>query len=281
MAAVLQGLLDAADGRSPLSTPLVYIRYNLSHASQYGVSPAYTYVLQLLLLTVPPACLMLGPAWLRACRRQQLAALCAGVFVFSHSCIAHKEDRFLFPMLPLLFVIMGTALAPVPQQTFATMHPTWSFGVFQAGRRLFWLLNGLGLIVCSLSDAQRNWTMPLLHIARTTPPDETRQLVVIEPDIVPTYYLHGRASWRGYQTLSALDDARKDVVAPVDYVLLRALPDARGQAVLKRMGCQAPRRFDGDAVDRLLVRVNRHNLRRAATFLYPCSPAALTSFEAF
>lgn len=271
VACLAQGALDMAEGRPALSTPWRYVQYNMQHASQYGVSPIYTYVLQCVMLTLPPACLLLGPwAWARACRQNKLSFWLCLWFVAVHSLIAHKEDRFLFPILPLLLVLMGTALALEPHAQ--TLANRWPPRCYAFGRRLFWCVNTLGLVVCSLSDAQRNWTVPLLRIARATPPGQIRHLAVIEPDVVPSYYLDGRASWQGFADVASFYRATLQSKQQVDYVLLRAVPDAQAQTMLTDLGCGAPERFEGDLVDRLLVRVNRHNHRRAATTLLRCTP---------
>ncbi len=100
----------------------------------------------LFLLTLPPLTWWLAkPLW-RAYRKAPLIGIPLGVFVIVHSIIPHKEERFLFSVLPLAFALLGAALAQVKRPVAIA----------------FWTLNAVGLVVATLSDGQRSIIDPLV-----------------------------------------------------------------------------------------------------------------------
>jgi len=76
----------------------------------YGVSPWYWYLWQIGIRWKLGAALLLVPAvaW---SRRQVLPLLAAVVIVATHSAIAHKEYRFLYPAIPLVLVAAALGAA--------------------------------------------------------------------------------------------------------------------------------------------------------------------------
>lgn len=93
--------------------PYNYFNLNIVRqvAASFGVSPWYTY--QILLLTVPTVLWGLaiyGSFVISIVRHYQNPAVWAFIFfIVCHSLIAHKELRFLFPVIPLLplFMVWG------------------------------------------------------------------------------------------------------------------------------------------------------------------------------
>jgi hypothetical protein len=251
--------VDAIAGRGPFATILAYLDFNLGGSSQFGVSAWYTYVLQLLLLTVPPVTLWLAkPLW-RACRAHALVSLSLLVFLVAHSLVPHKEDRFLFPILPLLFVLLGAALAELRR------GDPWARRAFA----FFWGVNILALPVACLSDAQRSVTVPLLEIGYT---GEQVHLAIANIGRVPHLYLgHGHQVSR-YSNLEELGAAVRRGGHGPDFILVRPVPDEASVAALAEAGlaCRQPRIFAGDWVDQALVAINERNRRRRPTGLLDC-----------
>jgi hypothetical protein len=255
-----EGGRDMASGRPFLDTLIRYLRFNLQHSSKFGTSAWYTYLLQLVAYTIPPATLMLArPLW-RAARAHALLSLCLLVFVLAHTLVPHKEDRFLFPILPLLFVLLGAALAQLRE---AGRWHRLAFGFFVS-------INVIGLGVATLSDAHRNLTVPLSQIGASG----SYQVAVVGTHQVPHYYLGVRSRARGFKTWQDLRTAMGEGHRP-DYVLIRPVPEQGARAQLSSLGlaCTAAGTFPGDLVDRALVFLNpRHNKRRQPTGLFDCRP---------
>lgn len=254
--ALLQSGVDLSAGRAPFATPLAYLRYNLTQSSSFGVSPWYTYLGHLVAFTLPPVTLAIALPFVRGLRRHGTVATLFGVFVLAHSLVGHKEDRFMFPVLPLFFVLLATALEAAARGTL------WQARAV----RLFWVGNALALAVATVSDGQRNLTAPLLHIAQQ---GGNPRIATVGINLVPTYYLGGHGKVDTFADLPALQAAVADRGERFDYILLRDPDDAPGATALVPW-CTTPRLFFGDWLDRALVRVNRHNARRDATALLSC-----------
>ncbi|MFC1609957.1 hypothetical protein ACFL6C_03280 [Myxococcota bacterium] len=259
---LVQGGLDLFFDRPFFDTMLRYVSFNLGHSSKFGTSAWYNYVLQLIGYTVPPATVALaGPLW-RAARAHPLVAVSLVVFVLAHSLVPHKEDRFLFPILPLLFVVLGAALAAIRE------GGRWQRGALW----LFWIVNGLVLVPATLSDGHRNLTVPLSEIHNMP---GSYDVAVVGMKHAPAYYLGNGSRMHVMKELDTFcERVQRGMLSP-DFVLLRPVPDSN---VLARVGatglsCEGPREYRGDLVDRLLVVLNpRHNKRRAATGLLDCRP---------
>lgn len=109
-------------------TPLAYFRVNIveSKASSFGVQPWWWYFRKIVSETPPPVgivALALVPiAWFR--ERRHVLTWATIPFFLGHVVIAHKELRFLFPMVPLVttLVIVSFERFAVPLAT----RPVWA-----------------------------------------------------------------------------------------------------------------------------------------------------------
>ncbi len=100
-------------------TPLNYLRVNLieGRSAAYGVSPWWLILLYLFVALVPPFSLafiivLLAGSWYA---RQEVVVWTAAPFVAIHVLIAHKEPRFVMPLLYLIgpwFAICAESLPP-------------------------------------------------------------------------------------------------------------------------------------------------------------------------
>lgn len=93
-------------------TPWNYFNINIlkGAASAFGISPWYYYIEMILNATVlPVGCFILGCLWILIFKKPKLLLLWVILpFLIIHSFIPHKEDRFLFPLInfvPLLIVL--------------------------------------------------------------------------------------------------------------------------------------------------------------------------------
>jgi hypothetical protein len=115
--ALLFGLLDRLTWGEWFHSALVYLRFNLidGKASAFGTADS-GYYLRYLFRSMPVlSAVALALALLGARRAWGLAALCFG-YLFAHSLIPHKELRFLFPFLPLLFALAAVGLSQCPER---------------------------------------------------------------------------------------------------------------------------------------------------------------------
>jgi hypothetical protein len=101
------GVLDWLTWGAPFRSVLVYLQTNLSGvASQFGASTPLAYLGSEKALWGVATPLVVGTAALGAKRAPGLAATALAIAV-TFSAVAHKEPRFLYPALLILFVVCG------------------------------------------------------------------------------------------------------------------------------------------------------------------------------
>jgi GPI mannosyltransferase 3 len=130
----LGGLLDWITWGRPFAAFINYMRFNLveNGASQWGVARRDFYW-RTLLATSGPALWILVLGFVAGLRRTWPVALFAIVFAGAHSAIAHKELRFIFPVLSFFLlssaVGLGCILDRVPVPRTLQMGLTATVGV--------------------------------------------------------------------------------------------------------------------------------------------------------
>lgn len=111
------GLLDALTWDYPFQSFWLNIWVNVfeGKSREWGVSPWYEYLVMLYehwsVFLVPALYL----AW-RGAKKHPLLGLTAAVIIATHSAIAHKEYRFIYPAIPLLAILMGWGAAEAIEQ---------------------------------------------------------------------------------------------------------------------------------------------------------------------
>lgn len=97
-------------------TPYTYYKVNIieGKAADFGTSPFIVYIGELIGITfAPPISILLLYFGFRAAILKKLAnpfSLTVLFFIVGHCIVAHKEDRFLFPVLSVLPVLIGWGL---------------------------------------------------------------------------------------------------------------------------------------------------------------------------
>jgi phosphatidylinositol glycan class B len=123
--ALVYGLWDAAawhdlpgaKAGGLFHSAVVYYRFNIveNRGAGWGTAP-WSYFFQHLFASMPLLSLAFGAAALASLRRAWSVALVVAVFVALHLFVAHKELRFLLPVLPLACALLGVALSLLPEQ---------------------------------------------------------------------------------------------------------------------------------------------------------------------
>jgi len=109
---LLGGLLDWVTWGRPFQSLTVYLRFNLMEggANQWGIAKRGFYA-RVLLSANGPALLILVVGFIAGLRRTWPVALPTLLFLCVHTAIAHKELRFLYPVLPLFLLCAAVGLA--------------------------------------------------------------------------------------------------------------------------------------------------------------------------
>ena len=109
LALLLQGVLDYLTWGSFMHSPLAFIDHNLlqNKSSIFGRAPMFFY---LLVLCIHMPCLFLLTYAVEKRDETGFLLLNAAAFFIAYSLVAHKEMRFMMPVLPLFFVLAGRGL---------------------------------------------------------------------------------------------------------------------------------------------------------------------------
>ena len=110
---VVFALVDWLTWGAPFASIVRYIAANRSGiAAQFGVQP-FTFYARQELLTWRLGTLVVGITALVGMRRLPLLGAVSLAVLLTFSCIGHKEERFIYPALPLLFTLCGVGTVEI------------------------------------------------------------------------------------------------------------------------------------------------------------------------
>lgn len=266
-----QALVDLGSGKEPLGTLWIYMAENEGGGARYGVSPWYNPLLFILALSLAPFSFVLFGSLKSLWRRHWRIMTPFLVFLIAHCIAAHKEERFLYPILGL--------------EMWALAH-LWSANAFSRWAKKIYAPTFL--VVCAL-------TLPLVCFVNTQegeiePPAYVQShfgdviyldhLSLFGKSRFQFYFLREpakiqpveRSEFNAHSVDLALAN-HKDMHATV---LLTSEPEARAQLeALEGMataeGICGKVRTAGSLLDRLLYSMNpKHNQRRRPTWYLIC-----------
>jgi hypothetical protein len=142
-AVLVQGTADIFAWGYPFASFLEYIRYNAAHGYDYTIGPWYNYALLILGAFIPPVSFFLLFGFFRNWRKTLLILLPVMVFFVIHSYFPNKQERFIFPVVPIILL-----LSVVGWEEFVKSSLFWSRHrmVLKSLWTWFWILNFLLLI---------------------------------------------------------------------------------------------------------------------------------------
>ena len=161
--------------------PMLHLGRMAVESDGYPSNPPWHYVLTLLAALIPPASILLLVAAVKGGRQIPLLGLATLAFLVSHSLIANKQERFLLPILPALFILIVAGLpwlaTRIPGPAYRGM---WWY---------FWSVNAALLVIVTFSFSKKDRVEPLLVVYRRH--DATGVLVAQynQTFSVPEYYL--------------------------------------------------------------------------------------------
>ncbi len=183
---LVQAGVDSVIWGRPFAEMTEYVAYNLEHSTSYFNQPWYNYLLVLAGAFIPPFSLAILFGFFKR-PKPLLIWLAVFSFLFLHSVFPNKQERFIFTIVPLVFVLGYTAW-----ESFREGSAWW-----QRHRSLWrgvlvwtWILNILLLIPLSFSYSKRERVEAMLML-RDTPvkgiiiEDTAEQ----DPPMLPLYYL--------------------------------------------------------------------------------------------
>ena len=160
--------------------PMLHPRRMAVESGGYPNNPPWHYVLTLLAALIPPVSMLLLAAAVKGGRQFSLLGLATLAFLVSHSLIANKQERFLLPILPGLFVLIVAGLPWLVARIAPVYRGMWWY---------FWIVNTALLLIVTFSFSKKDRVEPLLIVYRRH--DATGVLVAQYNQTfgVPKYYL--------------------------------------------------------------------------------------------
>jgi hypothetical protein len=162
--------------------PMLQPQRMAMEAEGYPHNPPWHYILTLLAALIPPVSALLLAASVKGGMARRYLLPGAGVLAFlvSHSLIANKQERFLLPILPILFILIVAGLPWLASWLRRWYRAMWWY---------FWAVNGALLLVLTFSFSKKDRVAPLVYVYRRH--DATGVLVAQYNQTfnVPVYYL--------------------------------------------------------------------------------------------
>jgi len=266
IAAGLQGMVDLNFGRKPLETLYNYLYINKDGATEHSDQPWFNTWLTLLPMWLFPFSIPLLRQIKKFSRTEFLWLALIAFFVALHSMIPHKEERFLFPIVPLMLIL----LAKLWNESWNQPWERWFF------RPAVFIILPFGLFIATFSNSQSGEYEPFRQA------EALRRPVILwdyESTLSESNFLWNFVGkqiqyqdvkrWPTAEELTGLNVNDALLVTSQENHLLELTPDPPGYSQLG-WHCKAPVKIQSFA-DRMLYFMNPHfNWRRKATWLRHC-----------
>jgi hypothetical protein len=226
-----------------------YFEYNLHHSSGHGVTPFYTFLLMFLALTIFPFFISRYKNFDGSRYKKLFPVLFPFVsFVFLHSLIPHKEERFMIPVIPLFFILW------VPLAAYLLKVRWRVYG--------FVCVNLILFMACSFSVPQKNIVFLVGQVAKD---DSIERLIGVDETLVlyPTAY--------GIRKVPKVEIKSSEFISfnlqCSDAVAIRREYVENDKELIRNLNWVAD--FNPGPIEALLVKLNpKQNARRGGIQLY-------------
>jgi hypothetical protein len=165
----VEACIDLAFGRYAFQTLWDYISFS-SDQEKSGRMPWYNTWVAWLGFLFFPFSFVFGKAWLRAIRENYRIFIPVLIYVIAHSINPHKEERYMYPVLPLSFIFLAQAWAEAA-------NSRWCRWLFQP---VFGVVNTTVLAVGCLVNTQVGLIGPFGEIE-----ENHSQVLYLDYDDVP------------------------------------------------------------------------------------------------
>lgn len=263
--------VDWASGKPPMGTLLAYLAENEGGAAQYGASPWYNTWLFVLALSLAPFSFVfvkkLKPLWKK--HWPWLAPFL--LYIFAHSLVPHKEERFLYPIVGLELWALAWLWA--------------SAALFKPARRIYsTVLIGLSIpllfIVCFVNTQEGEIEPPAYAESRYHNVIYLDHESLFGISRIQFYFLRPPSFLEKVGpedfNVNKIDEELRGHREEKAVVLLTSIPDVRDQLhALEKIRTAESQclsmRTSGSMIDRLLYAMNpKHNQRRRPTWYLVC-----------
>ncbi|GEM_PF-2584495 len=153
----MQMLMEYMTGRAFMEAWTAYLKANENAAVNYGSMEWHVYILFIFLLTLPPTLFFFWKQFWEGCKKFWVVSIIIAVFILIHSCIGHKEERFMFTIIPFVTILIAYMLFNTVSQD--ALKPLQRFF-----RKYFIIINMLLLTVLITTNSQPAVIKPFLAI---------------------------------------------------------------------------------------------------------------------
>lgn len=281
VALIVQGIFDLLTTGVFLGPLVANIAVNMEPPSRLTKSSFSSYLAMWLVLTVPPATLVLVPAMIRAARRLALVTWPFALFVLVHSAIPHKEERFMLPVLPLFLVL----LAATPQALQDADGGMWRrlINLWPTTKTFLIAIHAalLLLAVSAQSQAALRESMVVLRHDKGA-----KAVISLGPEVHdfflarPTLPLRHRGKPDAKWVTFFISDLQANHRVSPNRFLGFSADRAHIETILSAHGfmCDEPVLVLGWWLDRVIYRINpTHNRRRSSVLIWRCEQPAFAS----
>ena len=199
---IFQGGIDYFVWGSPFVQLIEYVNYNMHNASQYIVSPWYTYVLFLLGILIPPISLFIFAGFFQQWRKLLILFFPILLFLIFHSYYPNKQERFVVTIMPMLIII-----GIIGWQQISNKHLVSEFSrkLLNGIWMFFWVINFILLLPVTVMYSKQARVESMTYMAnygdiKNFLIEDINQTVLRFP---PQFYLQ---NWYNYHTLMEDDD---------------------------------------------------------------------------
>ncbi|MBZ0206090.1 MAG: glycosyltransferase family 39 protein [Flavobacteriales bacterium] len=217
---LVQAGVDLVIWGRPFAEMTEYVRYNLANSTTYFDQPWYNFLLVLAGIFIPPFSLAVLFGFFKR-PKPLLVWLPVFSFLFFHSLFPNKQERFIFTIVPLVFILGYTAW-----EAFRERSAWWQRhrGLWRGVMAWTWGLNILLLVPLTISDSKRERVEAMLMLRdRTVPGIIIEDTEEQDPPMMPLFYL---GQWG--ITQQYLTDPSADIRAMAD----APSPEHRANVVL-------------------------------------------------
>jgi Dolichyl-phosphate-mannose-protein mannosyltransferase len=160
--------------------PMLHPQHMAADADGYPSSPPWHYVLTLLAVLIPPVSILLLASAVQGGRQFPLLGIATLAFLLTHSLIANKQERFLLPILPALFVLIAAGLPWLAARIAPAYRGMWWY---------FWIVDTALLLIVTFSFSKKDRVEPLLEVYRRHNATGVMVAQYNQTFGVPEYYL--------------------------------------------------------------------------------------------
>lgn len=266
-----QALIDILSGKEAFATLLIYLGENEGGGAKYGVSPWYNPWLFVLGITLAPFSFVFYRSLKNLWREHWPVIVPFLVFVAAHSLVAHKEERFLYP-------ILGLEIWLIAYLWGENAANEWARKIYAP---VFLFITALALpIVCFLNTQEGEIEPPAFVQSRYGEVVYLDHQSLFGKSRFQFYFLRPPSELKEIprEELNAhsIDDALASNSKFKAAVLLTSEPEARAQiyaleGIKTGEGQCGQVREAGSLIDKLLYSMNpKHNQRRRPTWYLVC-----------